>query len=643
MQTNSNNVIPISDNIYYPNDLSKFVFYRTYSRWLEEKKRRETYPESVQRVVDFYKDVCGEKLTDFDYDFIQNKMLSMGSMPSMRLMWTAGLAAKRNNLCTYNCAFVDVDNLSVFAEIFFVLLQGTGIGFSVEQKHIDKLPKVKKAKNETKTVVVGDSKEGWALALNDVVQHLWDGYEVEWDVSQVRPAGARLKTFGGRASGPAPLIDCFQYVKEVVTRHRERKLSPLNAHDLICTILNIVVVGGVRRAAGISLSDLYNEGMKGAKSGQFWITAPQRSMSNNSAVYNEKPTSVEFMKEWLNLAQSGTGERGIFNKSNLKSMVPKRRNWRKISGVNPCGEIFLRSRQLCNLTEVVVRADDTLQNLMKKVKAATIMGTIQASLTDFGFLNELNKSWEENCREEALLGVSLTGQMDNPELLTPDNLQQLEDYAIGVNVEYAQKLGINRSASITTTKPSGTVSILVDSSAGVHPRYAEYYIRRVRIASTDPLFHLMRDQGVKFRPEVGQSETTATTWVCEFPVKSPKGAITRHDVNAIEQLEHWKKIKQNWTEHTVSCTVYVDENEWLEVGNWVYSNFDDVSGISFLPKSNHIYQLAPLEEIDEKTFTEMKSKEISIDYNELAKYEAEDMTSGSRELACSGGTCELVV
>ena len=409
---------------------------------------------------------------------------------------------------------------------------------------------------------------------------------------------------------------------------------------MCCKIAEIVVVGGVRRSALISLSDLYDIGMRSAKNGQFWLTHSYREMSNNSAVYDHKPSSVEFMREWLSLADSGTGERGIFNISNIENMVPKRRNWKKIAGANPCAEIFLRSRGLCNLTEVVVRKEDTFDTLMEKVKVATIMGTIQSMMTKFGDL--VSSEWKDNAEEERLLGVSLTGQMDNPELLTGENLQQLRDYAVGVNVKWARKLGIKRAAAITTSKPSGTTSQLVDSASGFHVRYAKYYIRRIRISTSDPLFRMMRDQGFVMTPENGQTERDASTWVASFPIKAPEGCITRHDMNAIQQLEQWLKIKKNWAEHTVSATIYVNEDEWLEVGNWVYSHFNEVSGISFLPKDNGIYRQAPYEEIDQNTYDDMKKKEVIIDYSKLSEYEKEDHNSdGARSFACTGDKCEL--
>jgi ribonucleoside-diphosphate reductase alpha chain len=619
--------------------MSKFIFYRTYSRWRYDLKRRETWEEAIDRLIIFYKETVGDKLPQEDFDLIRKSILNMEVMPSMRLLWTAGDAAKKNNISCYNCAFVAIDEVSVFGEILYVLMHGAGVGYSVERKHIEKLPSIKEKNGKTYHEVVEDSKEGWAASLNTICQKMWEGYDVTWDTSKLRAKGAILKTFGGRSSGPEPLIDCFRFFNQMIERHRGRKLSSINIHDLCCKIAEIVVVGGVRRASCISLSDLYDIGMRNAKQGQFWATHPYRSMSNNSAVFDHKPSSVEFMREWLSLAESGTGERGIFNKSNLEAITPKRRHWEKIAGCNPCAEIFLRSKSFCNLSEVVIRSNDTFETLMEKVKVATIIGTIQSMLTNFGPL--LSEQWKKNCDEERLLGVSLTGQMDNPALLTEENLQSLRDYAIGVNVKWARKLGIRRSAAVSCCKPSGTVSTLVDSSSGFHTRYAKYYIRRVRISATDPLYLMLKDQGMKFVPEVNQTEKTANTWVCEFPIKAPDNCITRTDMNAIQQLEQWLKLKQNWTEHTVSATIYVDEHEWLEVGNWVYKHFDKISGLSFLPKNDHIYQLAPYEEITKEVFEKMVSEMPSIDYLKLSKYEKEDYTEGSKSYACTGDKCEL--
>ncbi|MBT5995866.1 MAG: ribonucleoside-triphosphate reductase [Candidatus Marinimicrobia bacterium] len=626
----------------FENDLAEFVYMRTYSRWSDDKKRRETWEETVDRAVTFLKKISKNKLKKSDYALIQQYIYEMKVMPSMRLMWTAGKPAELNNAAIYNCSTVPIDALHSLAEIYFLLMSGAGVGVDVSRRYVEKIPKVKKLNGETKTVVFDDSKEGWSAGTLECCQAMWDGFDVEWNLSKLRPQGARLKTFGGRSSGPGPLDETLHFIKHMIENHRERKLSSVNMFDIVTKIAASVVVGGGRRSSIITLSDLYDRGMRDSKKGQFWITNSHRAMSNNSAIYDQKPTSVDFMKEWLTLAESGTGERGIFNRSSINSLIPKRRRKRQDWTTNPCGEIILRPRGLCNLSEVVIRADDTLETLMEKVKVATMIGTIQSGLTNFKFLNDLHPDWEKNATEERLLGVSLTGQMDNPEILTEDNLQSLRDYAIGVNVETAGRLNINRSAAITTTKPSGTASLLVNSASGFHPRFSDYYIRRVRISTTDPLYKMLKDQGLHFQPEVGQPEDTAQTWVCEFPVKAPDHSVKVNDVTAIEQLQQWLKIKHNYTEHTVSATIYVTPDEWFKVGNFVYENFDDLVGVSFLPKDDHIYQLAPYEEIDEKTYNKMVKKFPAIDYSKLSKYEKEDNTTGAQTVACSGDSCEII-
>lgn len=1128
----------------FKNELAKFVYMRTYSRYLSDEGRRETWEETVTRVVDYYKKIAGDKLPKKNFEDIHKAILNFEVMPSMRLMWTAGKALDQNSFGAYNCSGVVCDNISVFAETLLILTFGTGVGFSVEQKYIDQLPPIGEGTGKTKNFEVGDSKEAWAESLGGIVEALWEGHDVTWDVSKVRPAGAKLKTFGGTASGPSPLISLFETMVRVLTKHRGRRLSALNVHDLMCKIAEITVCGGVRRclpegskvhtqsglvsiedvsigtrvlttdgyhevtnkfdqgvqdlvevltqdssfkctenhliavltsqdiyewkrasdlesddriiapsfgvdggkqvlpsfhyerpkhsttckditipeldedmawllglihgdgcvqvinggtkgsvtipiintqekmgekakeqlerfginvgrreydnyhvlavssnqlalylqgwlkkpkvplvipdciqksprniklafvsglmdadgsvrsrpvqvvvtvykeyaeeirlllsscgvqtrfkalsmcglkenwqpkylvclingktkdifrgiptlfkndlietkkeqytnsypshmndygkglnkswssydtrlvpvtvlsvedcnesqptwdlevegvheffcegylmhnSALISVSDLHHEGMRGAKQGQFWIDHPERSMSNNSCVYTHKPSASVFMEEWLALAKSGSGERGILNFSNLEAMLPKRRDASKIKIVNPCcftgemtllttrgyksfsslvgtdfeilspkgetskgtvwsaglqnviklslsngkelvctadhllkllegtsvqaedsrgevlmpypsgegvkvikietlgkeevfdfnepsmtwgivngvvvsnSEIFLRKNGLCNLSEVVIRKEDGMEDLMNKIKIATIIGTLQSTLTNFGKF--VSPEWKKNCEEERLLGVSLTGQMDNPKLLTPKNLQELRDYAVGVNARVSRKLAINRSTAVTCTKPSGSVSQLVDSASGFHPRFSPYYLRRVRISASDPLYKMMLHQGVKFEPEVGQTRDTATTWVCEFPVASPKGCITVEDVNAIEQLEQWLKIKENYTEHTVSATIYVNEDEWFKVGNWVFEHFDRISGVSFLPKSDHVYELAPYQEITKTEYSRYKKEEVIIDYSKLPDFEKEDEGEGAKAMACEGDKC----
>ncbi len=623
----------------FKNELAKFVYMRTYSRYVGKLGRRETWEETVTRVVDYYKKLAGDKLPKKNFEDIHKAILNFEVMPSMRLMWTAGPALDENGFGAYNCSAVICDDIKVFGETMFVLMHGTGLGFSVEEKYVQQLPEVALTTGKTKNFIVQDSKLGWAEALDAVVSALWNGHDVTWDVSKVRPMGAILKKFGGRASGPDPLVDCFNFFKAMLTRHRGRKLSAVNCHDLFCKIAEVIVVGGVRRSALISLSDLHHGGMKGAKSGQFWNEHPQRQLANNSAVYTHMPSSKVFMEEWLSLAKSGSGERGIFNLSSLKSMIPKRRDYEKVVATNPCGEIFLRDKGLCNLTEVVIRKEDTMETLMEKIKVATIMGTIQSLITNFGKF--VSPEWKKNCEEERLLGVSLTGQMDNPKILTPLNLQELRDYCIGVNTRVSRRLEIKRSASTTCCKPSGTVSKLVVSASGFHPRWSPYYLQRIRISASDPLYKMMVHQGVKFEPVTGQTREDATTFVCEFPVASPKGCVTVSDVQAIEQLEQWLKMKENYTEHTVSATIYVKEDEWFKVGNWVYEHFDRISGVSFFPVSDHVYPQAPYHEITKEQYQQYKKDEVIIDYSKLPDFEKEDEGEGSKSLACESDKCEI--
>jgi ribonucleoside-triphosphate reductase len=633
--------------------LAEFVYTRTYSRWNEEQQRRETWEETVDRLVDFYGETAKGSLELKEYKELKQAILNHEVYPSMRLLWAAGDSARRNNISVYNCAYHPCISVDSFATTMFLLLHGTGVGFSVEKQYVDKLPVIASKNDSGKmTVLFQDSKEGWAFGLDEVIQRLWEGYDVEWDLSKIRPKGAILKVSGGRASGPEPLENTLKFVKGMIEGHRGRKLSPLNCHDLMCKIAESVVVGGSRRSAMISLSDLDDQGMAHAKDGAFWTNHIERAMSNNSAVYNQKPTSVEFMREWLILAESGSGERGIFNREGAVASLPTRRKKHYDWGCNPCAEILLRGLnqqdendhggQFCNLTTVIIRSDDTLESLKRKVRFATIMGTIQAAMTDFGKLEELSSgSWTKNTKEEALLGVSLNGQMDAPHLMTAENLKALRKVSRETNEEYASRLGIKKSSAISCVKPEGTSSIVASCSSGIHPRFSPFYVRRVRISGTDPLYKMMKDQGVKFYPEVGQNPETATIWVCEFPVKSPEDAVCASEMTAIQQLENWLKLKKNWAEHTVSCTVYVKEDEWMTVGNWVYDHWEHVTGISFLPYSDHVYQLAPMEAISESKYYEMLNEQVEIDYSKLADYEKEDFTIGAQNLACSGGNCEL--
>lgn len=562
----------------------------------------------------------------------------------MRLLWSAGEAARKTNVAAYNCSFIAPESLQDFGEIMYILMCGTGVGFSVEQQSIHKLPQIKKQTGKKlPTHVVEDSKEGWADAFVFGLKTWFNGEDVAFDYSRVRPQGARLKTMGGRASGPEPLRALMEFSRERILQRQGRRLNTLDVHDIICKIGEVVVMGGVRRSALISLSDLDDVDMRHAKDGAFYISHPERSMANNSAIYNEKPTVSEFLDEWLSLIKSGSGERGIFNRSTLLEQLPERRRESFAShlatcGTNPCGEIILRSKQFCNLSEVVARAEDTPETLLRKIRLATILGTYQSTLTNFPYLSP---EWKKNCEEERLLGVSITGQWDSPAVRNPETLRALKAEAIKVNEEYAKRFGINASTCVTCVKPSGTVSQLVDASSGMHPRHAPYYIRRIRISATDPLFKMLKDQKFPYKPEVGQTESDATTYVLEFPVKAPDGAIYRDDLSAIEQLEYWKQVKVNFTEHNPSVTVSVSDDEWLEVGNWLYKNWEIIGGLSFLPRTNHVYALAPYEAISKEKYEQLANALPKIDFAEIVCYEETDETQGAKELACVAGSCEL--
>lgn len=635
-----------SKKYFKGNDLGEFLHQRTYSRWIENEGRRETWIETVDRYVDFMKERLEGRLEEKEYSEVREAILNQKVMPSMRLMWGAGDAVRDTNVIAYNCSFIPPsDHTKDFGEMLYVLMCGTGAGFSVEDKFVQQLPIIKPRNGETlPTHVVGDSKVGWAEAFNLGLQTWYNGQNIDFDFSQVRPTGARLKTMGGRSSGPSALDALLNYTTSKLTSRNGRRLRTLDVHDIECKIGEIVVVGGVRRSAELSLSDLDDLLMRDAKKGQFYLTEGQRSMANNSVAYSEKPNSSEFLKEWLALAESGSGERGIFNRGNLKEQLPERRwntfkDYADVCGTNPCGEIILRPRQFCNLSEVIARQEDTLSSLKEKIRLATLLGTYQSMLTDFPFLS---KEWKENCEEERLLGVSITGLMDSPLLRTsPEALRELREYAIDANRHYAQRFGINESTCITCVKPSGTVSQLVDSSSGGHARHSPFYRRNVRINANDPLFHMLKDQGYPYEPEVGQSMSNATSYVLPFAVESPKEAIFRKDMGAIEQLEMWKMLKQNYTEHNPSVTISVGEEEWIPSGNWVYQNWEHVGGLSFLPRDDHVYRLAPYEELTKTDYHALKSKLPKIDYSKLSIYEERDQTQGAREYACVAGQCEL--
>lgn len=638
---------------YFRNPLGEFVYYRTYARWIEDEQRRETWVETVDRYVSFMKENLGKKLKDSEYKEVREAILKQEAMPSMRLLQFAGNAARKTNVCAYNCSYIAPSCWQDFAEIMYISMCGTGVGWSAESQNIQSLPQIKRQTGKKlATHVVADSKEGWCDALALGMRTWADGNDIDFDYSIVRPSGSRLKIMGGKASGPEPLRQLLAFTRERMLKHQGRRLENIDAHDIMCKIGEIVVSGGVRRSAMISLSDLEDDKIRDAKKGQFYLTEMQRSLANNSAVYNQKPTEEDFLDEWVALMKSKSGERGIFNRGSLPKSVPERRLrlWKEdgvfdgqnivgMVGTNPCGEIILQSKQFCNLTNVIARAGDSEASLLRKIRIATIIGTYQASLTNFQYLS---KEWKQNCERERLLGVGLAGQWDCDIVRTPKMLAKLRAECEKVNKIFAKRFGIAESTSITCVKPDGNSSQTFDFSSGMHPRYAPYYIRRVRIASTDTLFKMLKDQGVPYFPEVGQTEESANTFVFEFPVKSPAGSVFRDDQTAIEQLNYWKVVKLNFTDHNPSVTISIGENEWIEVAQWLYKNWDIIGGLSFLPRENHVYKLAPYEAIDEKRYLEMVKKFEYIDYSKIITYEKKDETDVKKELACVGGVCEIV-
>jgi len=641
---------------YFRNALGEFVYYRTYSKWIDAESRRETWIETVDRYVSFMKENLGNKLTDKEYKEVREGMLTQSAMPSMRLLQFSGNAARRDNVCAYNCSFIAPESFQDLAEIMYVSMSGTGVGFAVESTNAEKFPQILMQTGEKlPTHIVGDSKEGWADSLVVGMKAWASGKDIEFDYSQVRPEGTRLKIMGGKASGPAPLIRLHGFIRQIMLARQGKRLRPIDLHDTICMIGDCVVSGGVRRSAMISLSELADEQIRDAKKGAFYVNHPHRMLANNSAVYINKPTNEEFLKEWMALIESRSGERGIFNRGSLAKTLPERRikvlkeykgffdpSGQHIvgpMGTNPCGEIILQSKQFCNLSEIVARAEDTEATLMKKIRLATILGTYQSSLTNFQYLS---KEWKEHCDRERLLGVSITGQWDCPSVRKPEVMRKLKAEAIKINKEFAKRFGISESTAITTVKPSGTLSQTVDCSSGMHPRHAKFYIRRVRISATDTLFKMLKDQGVPYSPEVGQTLETASTFVLEFPVKAPSGSIFRDDLSAIEQLEYWKMVKMNYTEHNPSVTISIGNDEWIGVANWVYENWDIAGGLSFLPREDAVYKLAPYEAIDEKRFKELAKRLEHIDYSKIISYEKQNETDLKKELACAGGVCEIV-
>ncbi len=628
---------------HFKGSYQEFIFYQFYSRFRDDIGRRETWIETIDRFMDFMRENLGKKLTEVEYAEVREGIINQEVCPSMRLLWASGKAARNTNVTAYNCAYVAPTTWQDLSEIMYVSMCGAGCGFSVEPENVEKFPQIQKQTGKkAKPIVVEDSKEGWAESFVKACTVWANGEDAEVDYSQIRPAGARLATMGGRASGPAPLQELMQFTKRKMLARQGRRLTTLDLHDIICQIGLIVVAGGVRRSALISLSNLDDADMRDAKKGTFWQTEGQRSMANNSAVYEVKPSADEFLKEWTSLVASKSGERGIFNRGDLEKQIPKRR-WDKIKdlkqvGVNPCGEIYLRSKQFCNLTSIVVRPDDTMDSLKRKMRLAVILGTYQATLTNFKYLS---KEWHDNCEDEQLLGVSITGYYDNKIVRDDKNLDTLRLEAVAVNKKYAKKFGKNASTAITCVKPHGNSGQLLGVGSGMHPWYSKYYIRRVRISANDPLLRLAQDQRVPVLPEVGYSTSNASTMVMEFPCKAPEGAVVSKDVSALEMLNEWKRLKVHFTEHNPSVTIYVNDNEWLAVANFVYENWEIVGGLSFLPKNDHVYQLAPYEEITKEEY-ERRTKELGhLDFSKLIIYEQQDQTVGAKELACSGGKCEI--
>lgn len=645
----------------FPNAASEFIFTRTYSRWLPEEQRREMWEETIDRYIDFIEIHVGDRVPQKVFRKSRQAIIDMNVMPSMRALWSSGPAAEFDNSAMYNCSFQCIDCIEAFAECLYILMCGAGYGFSVEEKYINRLPEVPRMTGRgAGTFIIEDCKAGWADSIKKLMQALYRGEDLDMDYSLLRPKGAKLITMGGRSSGPEPLMRLHHFIRQVFEDAQGRKLGSIECHDILCQIAEIVVVGGVRRSSEISLSDLDNEEMANAKIDEFPV---RRYMANNSAVYYDRPTAPRFLREWAILSNSGSGERGIFNIGGSREISPDRRNADLIAGVNPCAEILLRSCQFCNLTEVVVRPTDDLDELLEKVETATWLGVIQSTFTYFPYLR---KKWKKNCDEERLLGVSLTGILDLPQMLKPEVLSAMRKKAIKIAKHASKILKINMPAAITCVKPSGTVSQLVDSASGMHARFSRHYIRRFRISSSDPLFKLLRNQNLPISPENGQrkedweeakkgkkgacsiyeagqqwSDEKVTTWVVSFPIEAPKKCMIRDNVSALQQLEQYKLLRGYWCEHNASCTVYVRDEEWFEVGNWVYKNWDFVNGISFLPYDGGNYEQAPFEEIKEKEYKDLIKEFPKIDYSKLKIYENEDSTEGAKTYACSGDRCEL--
>ena len=633
---------------HLPTQYQEYIHLSRYSRWLEDEGRRESWEETVTRYYDFFEEHLEEQhgfKLNGERKELEEATLNLEVMPSMRSIMTAGPALKRDNIAGYNCSYIAIDRITAFDEVLYILMNGTGVGFSVERQHVQQLPTVADEFHPSDTCIkVADSRTGWAKSLKELIANLYAGMIPTWDTSSVRPAGAVLKTFGGRSSGPEPLVDLFKFCVSKFKGAAGRKLSSLECHDLVCKIAEIVVVGGVRRSALISLSNLSDDRMRAAKAGSWWENEAQRALSNNSACYTEKPDIGVFMDEWKSLYDSKSGERGIFNRESAKMQVERfgRRNPNHDFGTNPCSEIILRNNEFCNLTEVVVRPTDSENDLARKVRLASILGTWQSTLTNFKYIS---KRWKDNCEEERLLGVSLTGIMDSTLTNGKDNgleerLERLRDVAVETNKLHAEAIGIPQSAAVTCVKPSGTVSQLVDSASGIHARHNPYYIRTVRADKKDPLAKAMVEAQFPVEDDVMKPEHT---YVFSFPMKADPGAVFRTDMTAIEQLELWLKYQMHWCEHKPSVTITVKEHEWMEVGAWVYSNWDWMSGVSFLPFSDHTYRQAPYQDCTKEEYEEFKTKmPEAVNWAELlAQFETTDMTEGAQELACVAGNCEI--
>ena len=636
-----------SRNVQYPKLNNPFqtpyqsvIFKSRYARWIEEEKRREDWPETVARLVNYYLEPG--YLTDDEAVELYTAIHNLDSVPSMRALMTAGAALDRCNVPAYNCAYLPVDSLRSFDETMYILMCGTGVGFSVEDEYVRQLPRIAEGFERTETcIAVADSKEGWARAFRELVSLLVAGQLPRWDCSRVRPAGARLKTFGGRASGPQPLEDLFHFSCKLFQGAAGRRLTSLECHDLMCKIADIVVVGGVRRSAMISLSDVTDDRMRSAKTGEWWNVAGHRRLANNSAVYNHrKPDTNLFMNEWKALYDSKSGERGLFSRYACQRIAERsgRRDPGYDFGTNPCSEIILRPFQFCNLTEIVVRSDDSLESLKRKARVAAILGTIQSTFTDFKYLRKI---WRDQCEEERLLGVSLTGICDNLAVLSDKNMEEIRNVVIETNKEWAERLGINQSTATTCVKPSGTVSQLVDSASGLHTRHSEYYLRTIRADAKDPLTEYLKVAGVYHEADVMAPDSTVVFY---FAIKAPEGAVTRDKQTAIEALELWARLQENWCEHKPSATINVREDEWMDVGAWVYKRFDILSGVSFLPHDGGSYKQAPYQELTEEEYNQWVEDhpQPEFDWTKLQEYEHEDHTTASQELSCTGGVCEVV-